>query len=718
MESPGDNNNFLQDRISGAKPSLTTNNRRNEPGEETYGYNFYDTQNMHHLNEGVHIINQPLINQFQEQGLVGILGEEFDNDSYSEDEGIDDYKKGGYHPVFRGEVLNGRYVILQKLGWGHFSTVWLSRDVKYNTYVAIKIQKNASHYLEAAFDEVEILQRAVKETQNPEWIKDIKEIYGRKGNEVDVDDCHVVQLLNGFIYQGPYGKHFCMVFEILGVNLLEIIKRYEYKGIPLSICKEISKQVLVGLHYLHKYCKIIHTDLKPENVMVCLNQKELEEIIGSGQLNNSKKVQKRLATIKNRIRKLKGLPPVEHSEHSDDNEHKESDETTEIKKKESHSEATTEEMTPQNLKNLLKTGKICTEADLEREYEKLISSKQITNKKEKKKLKKKLKKRLKTNQVVEADTNGENNGTHKILKSTKMEIVTNNSIDQRPRLKFAMNPDFYRSGLTENFRIKIADLGNGCWVHHHFQPEIQTRQYRSPETILGIKYNDRADIWSFACMLFEMLTGEFLFDPRKNERYSKSTDHLLLMMQMLNKFQKSYSTIGTQSKKFFDGNGNFKKLNFSGYKSMEEVLIKKYNVKPEEAREIQDFLLPMLEIVPEKRISAREALEHPWLEVKEGESFFKAIDQNETASFDETKKKKEFGLLYKPIVEEEDFDADKSRASIQTDDELEDDNFALTKYDREVKFFDRNYKNVYVGYADGIDLNHLDNTENSQFWQK
>lgn len=51
----------------------------------------------------------------------------------------------------------GRYVIIQKLGWGHFSTVWLARDFKFETYVALKIQKSAPHYLEAAYDEVEIL---------------------------------------------------------------------------------------------------------------------------------------------------------------------------------------------------------------------------------------------------------------------------------------------------------------------------------------------------------------------------------------------------------------------------------------------------------------------------------------------------------------------------------------------------------------------------------
>ena len=88
----------------------------------------------------------------------------------SEDEGIEDYKKGGYHPVFIGEVLNGRYVILQKLGWGHFSTVWLSRDIKFNTFVAIKVQKSASHYLEAAFDEVEILQKAVTNANHPGFL--------------------------------------------------------------------------------------------------------------------------------------------------------------------------------------------------------------------------------------------------------------------------------------------------------------------------------------------------------------------------------------------------------------------------------------------------------------------------------------------------------------------------------------------------------------------
>jgi len=59
-------------------------------------------------------------------------------------------------------------------------------------------------------------------------------------------------------------------------------------------------------------------------------------------------------------------------------------------------------------------------------------------------------------------------------------------------------------------------------------------------------------MWSFACMLFEMLTGEFLFDPRKDEKHKKSEDHLALMMELLYKFPYNYTTVGTNSKKYID----------------------------------------------------------------------------------------------------------------------------------------------------------------------
>lgn len=41
-----------------------------------------------------------------------------------------EYVKGGYHPVAQGDVYKQRYEVVRKLGWGHFSTVWLCHDLK------------------------------------------------------------------------------------------------------------------------------------------------------------------------------------------------------------------------------------------------------------------------------------------------------------------------------------------------------------------------------------------------------------------------------------------------------------------------------------------------------------------------------------------------------------------------------------------------------------
>ena len=46
-------------------------------------------------------------------------------------EPLNRYHKGGYHPVHLGDHLSdGRYKILQKLGWGGYSTVWAARDMR------------------------------------------------------------------------------------------------------------------------------------------------------------------------------------------------------------------------------------------------------------------------------------------------------------------------------------------------------------------------------------------------------------------------------------------------------------------------------------------------------------------------------------------------------------------------------------------------------------
>ena len=181
-------------------------------------------------------------------------------DITADEEDSEDYCKGGYHPVQVGETYhNGRYVVIRKLGWGHFSTVWLSRDTTTGKHVALKVVRSAAHYTETAIDEIKLLNKIVSaKPDHP----------GRK---------HVVSLLDSFEHRGPNGTHVCMVFEVLGENLLGLIKRWNHRGIPMALVKQITKQVLLGLDYLHRECGIIHTDLKPENVLIEIG--DVEQIV-------------------------------------------------------------------------------------------------------------------------------------------------------------------------------------------------------------------------------------------------------------------------------------------------------------------------------------------------------------------------------------------------------------------------------------------------------
>lgn len=152
--------------------------------------------------------------------------------------------------------------------------------------------------------------------------------------------------------------------------------------------------------------------------------------------------------------------------------------------------------------------------------------------------------------------------------------------------------------------VKICDMGNGCWTHHHFTPEIQTRQYRSPEVIIGADYDTSADVWSFACTIFEMVTGDFLFEPRKGNNYDKDDDHLAQMMELLGRMPKNMALSGKNSKKFFNSQGHLKRISGLNYWPLKKVLMEKYRIKEDEAQALSDFLVPMLEWYPHKRATA------------------------------------------------------------------------------------------------------------------
>ena len=744
----------------------------------------------------------------------------YTDSNYSEDEGLEDYKIDGYHPVHVGEILLDRYIIMQKLGYGHFSTAWLALDNNNGNYVAIKVQKSDERYIQGAYDEIEILQSLAKKNFDKEWIRSLKEYYKddkEKLSELEtVEHTQVVQLLNSFIHNGQNGKHFCMVFEVMGVTLLEIIKRYNYKGIPLPLVRIITKQILIGLDFLHRICHIIHTDLKPENVLVCLTQDELRNIqetgtyvLDTGNNNqNSEENSRNISENKKDKEKEKEITNFEIKEKKIKEEEKESNiesSTTELtldennnmsifidkevdlkgvgkkarKKRQRYKKKKKKMLEKYGLSNVEiedKMTEVINDINLEMEKEQfeenvknfdlddIIERPRIAsvpkvnlnlyshekNKRQKSEENSEESEEIKydddeNNDIIPFDINlleysksiqGYIKERNRILHDEtyrRFAITRNEALskaktdDEKIEVYKKFNNEYNTRGkeIDTSIEVKICDIGNACWFDYHFSTIIQTRQYRSPEVLIGVNYNETSDIWSLACIVFELVTGDFLFQPEKGDTFTKNDDHVAKFIYTLGKMPKNFAKRGEYYNKFFTKEGKLRRIKNRKFIGLKDILVKKYHFKEFEAQALTDFLLPMLEYYPERRASARELLRHPWLtmppnydyRMSDTEIFKMNMRENLLGNYydiDERKKDKENDDrdVYSSDSElnEADCEDNDKKAKIQDD---EDDDTQLGDNNPD-KINIPNYNNSFCMYGQFVDLTSLDQP-NPQF---
>uniref|UniRef100_A0A6J0TXK1 non-specific serine/threonine protein kinase n=1 Tax=Pogona vitticeps TaxID=103695 RepID=A0A6J0TXK1_9SAUR len=609
-----------------------------------------------------------------------ILGSDDD-----EQEDPNDYCKGGYHLVKIGDLFNGRYHVIRKLGWGHFSTVWLSWDIQGKRFVAMKVVKSAEHYTETALDEIKLLKSV------------------RNTDPNDPNRERVVQLLDDFKISGVNGSHICMVFEVLGHHLLKWIIKSNYQGLPLVCVKKIIHQVLQGLDYLHAKCRIIHTDIKPENILLCVNDQYVRRLaaeatewqrsgapppsgsavstapqpkpadkMSKNKKKKLKKKQKRQAELlEKRIQEIEEMEKEGSPLEVQPEEHQEVPRPLELLLKESPPDEGVPAKTDVSLvseQTILMEGveKCITEINCNGMVQVASFSDSINE----------VSVRLEEDLHNANDcsgpcpeqeegescgynqsTGGSENRIEEAGSDSSAPLITEavdsmvcqgtssdeqylseqqiNNLQESIRAEIPSEDENENNGASENnkgksaagnfllnpldpanadkLKVKIADLGNACWVHKHFTEDIQTRQYRSLEVLIGAGYSTPADIWSTACMAFELATGDYLFEPHSGEDYSRDEDHIALIIELLGKIPRKLIVAGKYSKEFFTKKGDLKHITKLKPWGLFEVLVEKYEWSQDEAAAFTDFLLPMLELNPEKRATAAQCLRHPWL---------------------------------------------------------------------------------------------------------
>ncbi|MCJ1472732.1 dual specificity protein kinase yak1 [Lambiella insularis] len=151
-----------------------------------------------------------------------------------------------------------RYLILDVLGQGTFGQVVKCQNLKTQEVVAVKVVKNRTAYFNQSMMEVSVLDLL-------------------NGKLDKHDDHHLLRLKDTFIHR----QHLCLVFELLSVNLYELIKQNQFRGLSTTLVRVFAQQLLNGLSLLNK-ARLIHCDLKPENILLKNLESPIIKIIDFG----------------------------------------------------------------------------------------------------------------------------------------------------------------------------------------------------------------------------------------------------------------------------------------------------------------------------------------------------------------------------------------------------------------------------------------------------
>lgn len=177
-------------------------------------------------------------------------------DTDEEIENLEDYEPGGYHPVDLFDILDSRFEVVYKLGFGGIAMVWLCYEFDAERWRAVKI--NAASHSSENCSELKMLQTMKENSVTPEQL----------------DAMHIVVPLETFWIDGPNGRHLCSVMPVLGPRLS---KWREDLALDYDTVGKMCYQFTEGLGFLHEM-GIAHGDFRPANILTKLKPQSLDSI--------------------------------------------------------------------------------------------------------------------------------------------------------------------------------------------------------------------------------------------------------------------------------------------------------------------------------------------------------------------------------------------------------------------------------------------------------
>lgn len=173
--------------------------------------------------------------------------------------------------------------------------------------------------------------------------------------------------------------------------------------------------------------------------------------------------------------------------------------------------------------------------------------------------------------------------------------------------------DFHASkeSFPSDLSIKLSDFG-GAFLKNEDPELVQTRQYRAPEVIVGSFVNEKIDIWSVGCLLFELLTSDPLFDVHDtSDEIEDDRTHLQAMAERLGKMPLDLYDDCELADDLFDQKGRVIGYKRVEYQPIEDDLTELTDLSPDQIQLVTSFIKKCCCYFTKQRDSANSLLSDP-----------------------------------------------------------------------------------------------------------